>query len=125
MTLTAFFLIVSSATLHAGWNLIAKKNTMTVVLYWILAVQPSGRQDTPQAQAAMRGFRDGMDNSKTVISVSYYSIRAIVLSLILFVIVIGFKSRRAILRDFIRQRNAPVKWVGVSVILIGVVFSVM
>jgi drug/metabolite transporter (DMT)-like permease len=36
MTFTAFFLIVCSAVLHASWNLIAKKNTMSVTLYAIL-----------------------------------------------------------------------------------------
>lgn len=33
MSFIAFVLIVTSATLHAAWNLIAKKNTMTVFFY--------------------------------------------------------------------------------------------
>lgn len=33
MSFIAFALIITSATLHAAWNLIAKKNTMTVVFY--------------------------------------------------------------------------------------------
>jgi len=36
MTLTAFFFIVLSAWFHAGWNLVAKKNQMTLCFYWIL-----------------------------------------------------------------------------------------
>ena len=36
MTLTAFVLIVASAILHASWNLIAKKNKMTITFYTIL-----------------------------------------------------------------------------------------
>lgn len=37
MSITAFLLIVASAVLHATWNLIAKKNTMTLALYAALA----------------------------------------------------------------------------------------
>ncbi len=33
MSFIAFLLIVASATLHAAWNLIAKKNTMSIVFY--------------------------------------------------------------------------------------------
>ncbi|MBO5900299.1 MAG: hypothetical protein J6Q80_06145, partial [Lentisphaeria bacterium] len=33
MTLTAFFLIITSATLHATWNLLAKKSKASVAFY--------------------------------------------------------------------------------------------
>ena len=36
MTLTAFLLIFASATLHATWNMIAKKNRMTYPFYGLL-----------------------------------------------------------------------------------------
>ncbi|MBR2509731.1 MAG: hypothetical protein IKB71_08295 [Lentisphaeria bacterium] len=38
MTWLAFVLILLSAMLHAAWNLIAKKNTMTVPFYTILCI---------------------------------------------------------------------------------------
>ena len=302
MTIAAFLLIVASSLLHASWNLIAKKNTMTMVLYWILAlcgatfwlhvqfwtpvhvfslpvkfwllmlfsilvdlvygfglvltyrrmdmasaypmmrslpilltalltsVLGIGSQISPvavfgfllvlcgslmmpldsfsdfrlskyansnmlfifmvalgttgytildsQAQLEMRTFCKGLDISKTVISLTYYSTRAIFLTLAESVVVLSFKSQRLILRDYIRQRNyrpflagvcssgtyilvliamnyvtnvsyvqvfrqlglpigmalgilvlkernALVKWVGVSLILAGFVFSVL
>ena len=34
----AFFLIVTSAVLHASWNLIAKKNRMRIALYMLLCI---------------------------------------------------------------------------------------
>jgi len=36
MTLTAFLLIVLSAGFHASWNLVAKKNRMSLCFYWII-----------------------------------------------------------------------------------------
>ena len=38
MSLTAFLLIVLSAVLHASWNLIAKKNKMSIALYTALCI---------------------------------------------------------------------------------------
>ena len=38
MSLFAFLLILTSTVLHATWNLIAKKNHMTVVFYACLCV---------------------------------------------------------------------------------------
>ena len=38
MSLFAFLLILASTVLHATWNLIAKKNHMTVVFYACLCV---------------------------------------------------------------------------------------
>lgn len=302
MTVTAFFLIVASSVLHASWNLIAKKNTMTMVLYWILGLcgatiwchvqfwtpvhvfslplrfwllllasvtvdmvygfglvltyrkmdmasaypmmrampilltalvtsilgigSPIGPVAVfgfflvlagslmmpldsfsdfklsryanskmlfiliaafgttgytildSQAQKAMRDFCANIDVSKTVISLTYYSTRAIVLSSIQPLVILWFKSERKILKDYIVQKNyrpmlaglcssgtyilvliamnyvtnvsyvqvfrqlglpigmaagililkeksALVKWVGVSLILCGFVFSVL
>lgn len=36
MTLTAFMLIVLSAGLHASWNMVARKNRMTVPFYAVI-----------------------------------------------------------------------------------------
>ena len=36
MSLIAFFLIVISAGLHASWNLVAKKNRMTIPFYALI-----------------------------------------------------------------------------------------
>lgn len=41
MTITAFFLIVISAVLHASWNLIAKKNRMRIAFYTLLCIPGS------------------------------------------------------------------------------------
>ncbi len=38
MTFTAFFLIVLSATLHAAWNLLAKKNRLTLSFYLLMSM---------------------------------------------------------------------------------------
>ena len=38
MSLTAFFLIVCSAGLHASWNLVAKKNRMSLPFYGIICL---------------------------------------------------------------------------------------
>lgn len=37
MSFTAFFLIVLSATLHAAWNLLAKKNRLTLPFYMLIS----------------------------------------------------------------------------------------
>ena len=38
MTFTAFFLIVFSAVLHASWNLVAKRSSMSLSFYTLIGV---------------------------------------------------------------------------------------
>ena len=93
MSLVAFILIVVSAGLHASWNLVAKKNRMTIPFYALIC--------TSSMLLLSSCFRDV---SAPVRSLTYYSSRGIALASVLWLVSLSMKKSRKDIMDMITSK---------------------